>query len=336
MRLQKSSKRFELEQKAALMKSKALEKMNTPHRVEEKRAFTLIELLVVIAIIAILAAILLPVLAQAKERARRAQDISNLRQWGMGLQVYAGDASSAIPCDGMYDVSGQTSGIWYGPGNTVGTPQDPYAWFNVLPPIMGDQPLKNYYNSMAGGRGISSSSKAIDDMPFPGKKGPMWECPSAHMDQSTVNNILGSPDNPPQYYPGPGGCGFFSYAMNIDLKRTAYSQALNIDFTPWPYMTKLSVLRQPSATVFMFDIVFDPVTEVVNAYPQFNSVNPAGRQRSIAARHSGGAVLNFLDGHAAYYKDYYITNNPSTGGNNEPILPDIIWDAYYRNAEFGM
>ena len=67
-----------------------------------RRAFTLIELLVVIAIIAILAAILFPVFAQAREQARSISCLSNCRQIGIGVRMYAQDFDEKYPM-GTYD-----------------------------------------------------------------------------------------------------------------------------------------------------------------------------------------------------------------------------------------
>jgi prepilin-type N-terminal cleavage/methylation domain-containing protein/prepilin-type processing-associated H-X9-DG protein len=67
--------------------------------------FTLIELLVVVAIIAILAGMLLPVLAASKEKTRRAHCISNLRQIGWGIALYAEASDLRVPHSGSVTLS---------------------------------------------------------------------------------------------------------------------------------------------------------------------------------------------------------------------------------------
>jgi prepilin-type N-terminal cleavage/methylation domain-containing protein/prepilin-type processing-associated H-X9-DG protein len=63
----------------------------------QRSAFTLIELLVVIAIIAILAAILFPVFAKAREKARQASCLSNTKQIGLGIMQYTQDYDEMLP-----------------------------------------------------------------------------------------------------------------------------------------------------------------------------------------------------------------------------------------------
>ena len=88
----------------------------------KKSGFTLIELLVVIAIIAILAAILFPVFARARESARRASCLSNLKQLGLAIVMYAQDYDDTFP-----GCASWTSSPWYNP---------PYYSVGFKPTIM--------------------------------------------------------------------------------------------------------------------------------------------------------------------------------------------------------
>jgi type II secretory pathway pseudopilin PulG len=260
---------------------------------------------VVIAIIAILASMILPALSKAKDKARRTNCLSNLRQWGFAMNMYATDFKDGIPRDGM-GANAQYPGA--GPD---GTHADMNAWFNLLPPMMSQKTLNDYWNQPGGNMAAK--------LPFPGANGKIWHCPSATMPKSDLDKVSGG-----------GAEGFFSYVMNIDLKKspddpTPGVTAGNIGY---PAMPKLSSLPKISATVMLMDSIFNS-SEGFSSGNTYYSVNPAARWRAFPSRHDrAGGILNFMDGHASYYKQSVVKNQQADG--NEPLLGDVIWNPPYR------
>jgi prepilin-type N-terminal cleavage/methylation domain-containing protein len=90
-----------------------------------RRAFTLIELLVVIAIIAMLVAILIPIVSTAREQARRAVCLSNLRQLTIAWILYADDHDGQIVWGAVGSLEATMGGArvmlsgWVGPAFTI-------------------------------------------------------------------------------------------------------------------------------------------------------------------------------------------------------------------------
>lgn len=114
-----------------------------------KPAFTLVELLVVIAILAIIAAILFPVFAQARDKARQAGCVSNLRQIGSALAMYVQDYDERLPncCSWGRWWSWRYPDLWSGcaqAGITKATPRDTVLGPEQTPPRYVQELLHPY------------------------------------------------------------------------------------------------------------------------------------------------------------------------------------------------
>ena len=110
-----------------------------------RRGFTLIELLVVIAIIAILAAILFPVFAKAREKARQSSCLSNVKQMLLGALQYAQDYDERIPMTGKWNPPPAGPGFIY--------------WFDAIGPYVKNTQIFFCPSSQA----VMSTANVITD-----------------------------------------------------------------------------------------------------------------------------------------------------------------------------
>ncbi len=285
-----------------------------------QKGFTLIELLVVIAIIAILAALLLPALASTKRKAQSIQCLSNLRQWGLALSIYASQNDDQIPRDGT-DSGGQYA-CYTGNTSGPGSPQDTAGWYNALPPAVGEKPLSFYYNS--GNFGGHWDQK----YPFPGNGigSKMWMCPAIQVsaqDITLFRSVQAGGFVGGQY-------GFFCYLMDIDLKlKSSLKNGVIGNSYAWPSMPTFSSIRHPSAQVMQTEVCFSPTLENWQGLttPQ-NGCFPACRWNYFVKRHRNGGNIVFIDGHSEWFQYEYVYNPLGTSApdsGREELFNDDIW-----------
>jgi prepilin-type N-terminal cleavage/methylation domain-containing protein len=163
------------------------------------RAFTLIELLVVIAIIAILAAILFPVFARAREKARQISCVSNLRQLGTAVSLYAQDYDEYLPNNysgkrdtnlwsdlsgsGLLDPYLKNKKIWFCPSDTPPTYKNQtydysYCLYNNTADIN-----KHVYPARM-------ESHSLAEAQFPAQKVLFWEVTAYHGNRQYIAHDL--------------------------------------------------------------------------------------------------------------------------------------------------
>src|SRR5579871_3504640 len=173
-------------------------------------AFTLIELLVVIAIIAILAAILFPVFAQAREKARQTSCLSNMKQEGLASLMYAQDYDETLP---------------YAALNLP--PQPLVMWYDLVEPYVKSG-TKGTFTQVAGPAGRTFAL--------------FWVCPS--FSNQSIPSQPGDPS--PFVFPSSQLDPGMSYAANGNLM----PMFLAANAPPFPgVISALATIQAPASVV---------------------------------------------------------------------------------------
>ena len=238
-------------------------------RIRGLHAFTLIELLVVIAIIAILAAILFPVFAQAREKARAASCLSNLKQIGDAMMMYSQDFDEGLPTWDAYYITG--SGL-----SALGADNPSYYWQAALQPYV-------------------KTGNPTGDLTTASFSG-VWHCP----DQGDVGEqqyVSTTNKNPAYSY---GINGLMTYNNYPNLNGVPNSPPVSPAGYRYPNVTKMD---EPASTIYAGD--GGGYNARLSQPEAFNCeikrlTGFTSECWEVPDRHAGGANYVFCDGHAKY------------------------------------
>lgn len=309
-----------------------------------RAAFTLVELLVVIGIISVLVSMLLPALNKARAAALEVVCRSNLRQFGIGLQMYADANKGALPEEGP---DGSDKGAnFFGPSGGVIGYNDPGIWFNALPPYVSK---KSYYQQLVDAQnGLAHPPHAGDDN--------MFICPTSS-DPLIYPGTSGSLDVVVGGYYWLNGIDSTGYVKNptgllvnkqfpFDMSYVWNSKLTADKDGTAPPDLRMCQCRPSSEVVVMVEKMANyaeyNVQTVQNNRTAYNTAalydgkltalglyNNVGQSKScwsrFTTRHRSGGHLLFADGHVAWFSwlDAQIPLNIPTINANQP--GKMIW-----------
>lgn len=270
-----------------------------------KKAFTLIELLVVIAIIAILAAILFPVFAQAKEAAKKTSCLSNAKQMGTALFMYAGDYDDTL-CQTSWE--SEFTSQPFNPGG-----QYQIHWSFLMQPYIKNWDMFKCPSDSSPQKPKFACPNGVSDLGKLNASGNMY-CDWMAQTYSYIPayNALPAHDWLPvslTSYTSPADQVMITERRDKTVRATMGSHKGVGGFNPaqpcpsWTLVNYTALTGSPAAGTYSY------VTEAqAKAHYQNDTNDKFDIIRTAWDRHSGGANYSFADGHAKHMKIGQVLN----------------------------